>query len=109
MNAHELKIQGTFERDGISAKATTGSGATSDDGDLKVTTNRSRYIVECKERTKNQNVTVPYKFIEKVKKQSLARGVDWIIVYTNSNGEDFVLMDLNQFIYETRRSDEQDS
>ena len=101
MNEHEDRIKGTIEKHHIESTDTAGSGAIFDDADIRIKTNKgNNFLLELKERTTNQNVAIPSKFIEKVKKQSLLRDCDWAIVYTNKDGKDYILLDLETFLWE---------
>ena len=109
MNKHENRIQGMLEKEGLKARCTIASGAKCDDADIRLETSNSKYMIEAKERPQNNNIAIPYKFIKKVKNQALRRGVDWLVIYTNAAGEDYVVMDFNQFLYETRSRNERNT
>ena len=101
MNRNERLVGGSFQKSGIEAEETRGSGSVNDDADLRV----KDFLVECKERTTNSNITIPYKFVKKVRQQALNRDKEWMVVYTNSMGEKFALLDLDTLVYYLREED----
>lgn len=73
---------------------TAGSGSVFKNGDIR----HSRLIVECKVKNNVTGFNAPRKELDKLKKEALKQGKDWLFIEVSSAREPMVLCDLNTFL-----------